>query len=300
MRANKMGYTHASLFSGIGGFDLAADISGYSNIFNCDNNPFCKRILNYYWPNTKHYEDISTTDFTIYRNKIFLLSGGFPCQPFSVAGKRKGTSDNRYLWPEMLRAIHEIQPTWVIAENVGGFISMQNGLVFNKVLSSMEVEGYEVQPFIIPACAIDAPHRRDRVWIIAYRSGIGFEQGRSNRFGKEKNTQERADIFFKSCGSKCEPVTSHTDSQRLQKCNASTITEKSTFRDYFRNFKAGSCFSRFPTQSPVYSGNDGIPPGLSGITFPKWRSESIKAYGNAIVPQVAYQIFKSIKLITKE
>src|SRR5687767_12981016 len=108
---------HGSLFSGIGGFDLAAHWVGWENAFHCDNNPFVSQILKYYWPNAINYENIKTTDFSIWRGRIDVISGGFPCQPFSTAGKRGGKDDYRYLWPEMLRAIREIRPPWVCGEN---------------------------------------------------------------------------------------------------------------------------------------------------------------------------------------
>lgn len=161
--------THASLFSGIGGFDLAAEWAGWTNVFNCEIDPFCRRVLAYHFPNAIQYEDIKTTDFRPLRGGVDVLTGGFPCQPFSLAGKRKGTDDNRYLWPEMLRAIRELAPRWVVGENVFGIVNWSDGLVFEQVCADLEAEGYEVQPFIIPACAVDAPHRRDRVWFVAHR-----------------------------------------------------------------------------------------------------------------------------------
>lgn len=111
---------HASLFSGIGGFDLAAREVGWNNVFQCEIDPFCQSVLKYYFPKTVLYEDIKRTDFTSWKGKIDVLTGGFPCQPFSVAGQRKGADDNRYLWPEMLRVIRETRPLWVIGENVAG------------------------------------------------------------------------------------------------------------------------------------------------------------------------------------
>jgi DNA (cytosine-5)-methyltransferase 1 len=122
--------THGSLFSGIGGFDLAAEWMGWDNLFHCEWNPFGQKILNYYWPKAISYNDITQTDFTIWNGRIDVLTGGFPCQPYSQAGKRLGTDDERHLWPEMLRAIREIQPKWVVGENVLGLINWNEGLVF--------------------------------------------------------------------------------------------------------------------------------------------------------------------------
>lgn len=155
---------HASLFTGMGGFDLAAEWMGWTNAFNCEIDQFCRRILNYYWPNIESYEDIKQTDFTIWRGRVNVLSGGFPCQPYSQAGKRKGKEDERHLWPEMLRAIREIKPNYVVGENVLGITNWNGGLVFEEVQTDLEAEGYEVQTYILPAVSVNAPHRRDRVW----------------------------------------------------------------------------------------------------------------------------------------
>lgn len=192
---------HASLFSGIGGFDLAAEWSGFNNAFNCEIDQFCTKILKYHFPNSEHYDDIKKTDFTKWRGKIDILTGGFPCQPFSLPGNRNGTEDDRYLWPQMLRAIREIQPSWVVGENVAGILSMvqpsedieversscffgedniertthRQKYIIETICKDIEREGYSVQPFIIPACSVGAPHRRDRVWFVAHRTDAGSE-----------------------------------------------------------------------------------------------------------------------------
>ena len=190
--------THGSLFSGIGGPEIAAEIMGWKNVFHCEINPFGRKILDYWFPNSKSYEDITKTDFREWRGKINVLTGGFPCQPFSCAGQRKGAEDDRYLWPEMLRAIREIQPDWVVGENVAGILTMvqpgsetplgseetlfgednrkrtlhRQEYVVETVCNDLEREGYSVQPVVIPACAVGAPHRRDRVFFIAHRLGV--------------------------------------------------------------------------------------------------------------------------------
>jgi DNA (cytosine-5)-methyltransferase 1 len=130
-------FTHASLFTGIGGFDLAASWMGWQNVFQCEIEPFCQRVLKCFYPQCELFTDIKTSNFTQYHGQIDIITGGFPCQPFSVAGKRQGTDDNRYLWAEMLRAIREVQPRWVVAENVFGLLSQQNGLVFERVCADM-------------------------------------------------------------------------------------------------------------------------------------------------------------------
>ena len=208
---------HGSLFSGIGGFDLAAEWMGWENVFHCEWNEFGQKILQYYWPKAISYHDITKTDFTIHRGQIDVLTGGFPCQPFSQAGKRKGATDDRYLWPEMLRAIKEIQPTWVIGENVAGITNMVFEPVLNKVeseigvgetthyqhmdgegimlriIEQLEEIGYEVQPILIPAASVGAPHRRDRVWFVANSvngGDFGFT-GKHEKEGGEKRLSER-------------------------------------------------------------------------------------------------------------
>jgi len=158
---------HLALFNGIGGFQLAANWVGWDNVASVEINEFANRITKFHFPNCQQFTDIKSFDGTIYKGAIEVITGGFPCQPFSHAGKREGTDDNRYLWPEMLRVIREVAPSYVVAENVSGILTIENGMVFEQVCLDLENEGYEVQTFIIPACAIDAPHRRDRVWFVA-------------------------------------------------------------------------------------------------------------------------------------
>src|SRR5580692_2225513 len=164
---------HGSLFSGIGGFDLAAEWMGWENVFQCENEEFCQRVLRFYWPNAKLYGDVRKFDATVFRGAIDVLSGGFPCQPFSVAGKRKGTDEDRYLWPEMCRIINEVRPRWVVGENVLGLLNWRRGMVFEQVQADLEASGYEVWPYILPAAGIGAPHKRDRIWILAHACGDG-------------------------------------------------------------------------------------------------------------------------------
>jgi len=290
-------FKHGSLFSGIGGFDLAAEWMGWENVFHCEWNEFGKRVLNYYWPNAISYDDITKTDFTVHRGTIDILTGGFPCQPYSVAGKRKGKEDERHLWPEMLRTIREIQPRYVVGENVVGLISWDGGLVFHEVQTDLENEGYEVWPFILPACAVNAPHRRDRVWFIAKNTKRnGCVQRKLEQEGTE--VWKQRDIGTGSCNGICEQknakITPNTESTRESwqcKCRQGEIQS-----DRRNCRKIPPDWENFPTQSPVCSRNDGISEQLDGITFPKWRAESVKAYGNAIVPQVALQIFKAIQI----
>jgi DNA (cytosine-5)-methyltransferase 1 len=152
------------LFSGIGGFSLGLEWAGMSTVAMCEKDPYCRKILAKHWPDLTIHEDIRNLDGKEYRNSIDLVAGGFPCQPFSVAGKRKGTDDDRHLWPEMLRVIKEAKPRWVIGENVFGFINM----ALDDVQADLEREHYEVRKFVLPAVAVDAKHRRDRIFLVAY------------------------------------------------------------------------------------------------------------------------------------
>lgn len=387
MEMKKSELTHGSLFSGIGGPEIAAEIMGWKNVFHCEINPFGRKILDYWFPNSKSYEDITKTDFTEWREKINVLTGGFPCQPFSCAGQRKGAEDDRYLWPEMLRAIREIQPDWVVGENVAGILSMvqpgsetalgreeslfgevdrkrilhRQEYVVETVCNDLEREGYSVQPVVIPACAVGAPHRRDRVFFIAHRADAGVKgmqrkwednilSGRaapdtnSHRWRDGKNQQvtiaERkgtADIgTFREDGtssySQCsgsgqiqqeiqsEQSNGHSfdsnggewdapysSSEGLSTLRFPTSIEKKKWENEdgcsvqpagnVRRASFAERWKNFPTQSPVCSRDDGISTRLDGIAFSKWRQESIKAYGNAILPQVIYEIFRAINIV---
>jgi len=452
---------HGSLFSGIGGFDLAADWMGWENIFHCEIAEFPRKILNHYWPNAECHEDIKKTDFTKYRGTVDIISVGFPCQPYSAAGKRLGKEDDRHLWPEMLRVIREVKPQWVVGENVRGLLNWNGGMVFHEVCSDLENIGYEVQAFIIPASGVNAPHQRERLWIVAnsrhnaerktgisitnegeqssiihtteqsrntstifnngfcdlqrdaahsslYANGLSTEgrmdmggellEGRereekTNGFGiiskdatdtqnygrktderinngtkyKSKDRDTIRNIFntdgkqrdvadtdsngFDERNGNDENNTSKrgfnalndidqsngignatdTESQRTREQSSENrgredgrfndISEDGNATDSHsirlerecgpigeleREIRFSSTSSRnmwdtawdnFPTQSPVCGGDDGISHGLDNITFSKWRNESIKGYGNAVVPQIVYRIFNTIEYI---
>lgn len=342
---------HGSLFSGIGGFDLPAEWMGWENKFHCEINEFCNKILKHYWPDAQSYNDIKTTDFTIWRGKLDILTGGFPCQPYSLAGKRKGKEDDRHLWPEMLRAIREIQPRWVVGENVFGLINWSGGLVFHEVQADLEAEGYEVFPYVLPACAVNAPHRRDRVWFVAYCNKCSEGSPGKNRkiksdWSKNNDEQEGRGIEGKqhirrskflrassnSSNERCNDGSNNREERHIQTNIGASGKDKSEWdgrecgigelgaidtntnhkrlergeinRSIARSGTVGNklitglfppTWQNFPTQPPVCSGDDGLPTKLDGITFSKWRNESIKGYGNAVVPAVVYQIFKAIE-----
>lgn len=276
--------THASLFSGIGGFDLAAEWMGWTNVLNCEIDEFCRKVLKYHFPNAKQYADMRTTDFTVWRDRIDVLTGGFPCQPFSVAGKRKGTDDDRYLWPEMLRAIREIRPRWIVGENVRGLINWSDGMVLEQVCADLEAEGYEVQPFVIPACAVGAPHRRDRVWIVAYRADSGTQNVRE----RPKSTDADHDAADTRRSGRYK-VSIHNELLAPSSQGTGRTVEFGRANSSFDGWRG------FPTESPIRGGNDGISERLDGITISAWCRESIKAYGNAVVPQLVKVIFEAIE-----
>ncbi|NDV93498.1 DNA cytosine methyltransferase [Dysgonomonas sp. 521] len=285
----------ATLFSGIDGFSLAGDWLGWETVFTCEIDEFCNIILNHYKPNIPHYGNIKQTNFSIWRGKVDVLAGGFPCQPHSVAGKRLGKNDDRHIWPEMLRAIREISPRWVVGENVRGIISWNGGMVFNEVQSDLEAVGYEVTPYILPACAVNAPHRRDRTFFIAHRTDTGIKslqpEWKNGVYGLKTVTY---------------PNSKRQSSKEHWKKKSGFFTEKSIPADW----------RDFPTQSPVCNGDDGFSTELlrhrirddsMGLlsekeidkiiskAVTKVRAESIKAGGNAVAPLLIYQIFKAVE-----
>jgi DNA (cytosine-5)-methyltransferase 1 len=400
------GLRHGSLFSGIGGFDLAADWCGWQNIFHCEIDNFCNRVLEFYWPETTSIKNIISYDWKKWKGKIEVLSGGFPCQPYSLAGKRLGKEDERHLWPYMLKAVKELRPMWVVAENVLGLISWNDGLVFEEVHADLEAEGYAVQAYILPAAGVDAPHRRDRVWFVAYRGSERRDKKRRNRDGQNKETVIGPDFFSKperpgeignasdtiseirravagsqgdirigSDAGNCDRQASKRvhglgrdttflpgnaadasgfgcndgsdnrqerqipddqrpaaenkpERQKRERWSGTTGTapadtdhegthrgtasgdlkgeREKAFQFTGRHHQLDH-WKMFPTQSPVCGRDDGFPGDMDfaalfdgipfpskPITFSKWRTGSIKSLGNAIVPEVAYQIFAAI------
>lgn len=347
---------HASLFSGIGGPEVAASMMGWENAFHCEINPFGRRILDYHFPESESYEDITKTDFRKWTGKIDVLTGGFPCQPFSVSGRRKGADDDRYLWPQFIRVIQEIRPTWVVGENVAGILSMvqpgetvdlgrsssifgegyeeretRQQYVVETICRDLEQAGYSVQPFLIPACAVGAPHRRDRIFFVAHSQCRGRHEldnyiqpekpngERSYMQGSERNASNTYGAGLQETGTEKSPTgasrnrhrhASDTESKQSERCEP----EQRESRKQEQGKSGGICrkdgdkcsweenfWKGFPATEPtIRRGDDGISKGLDGITFPKWRQESIKAYGNAIVPQVMYEIFRAIEIVENE
>lgn len=422
---------------------------GWENLFHCEINPFGRQVLDYWYPNAESYDDITTTDFSKWRGRVDVLTGGFPCQPFSYAGRRRGAEDDRYLWPSMYRAIDEIQPTWVVAENVAGILTMveqgevskvagtatlfdafddlrgrfelRETFTLQRICTDLESHGYAVQPVLVPACAVGAPHRRDRVFIVARRIASDSDNRTDRRAaredegkGGEERIQERHEVrkpdepnqvrregerpaadtadgrvsgfdthgeqcdegIARQSQQNCEPCVSgnqqgrveddgrgiggckgdaipHPDSHRGCEvdehmeseladgakpvsnggqrnvadtdCNGhqpqaasgesesgrrsdngeSSQWSESTewierFHPLLRGDEAGlGRWQDFPSVSPVHRGNDGLPFDVDRLTlsFGKWRTEALKAYGNAIVPQVMYEIFRAIEIV---
>ena len=286
--------THGSLFSGIGGFDLAARWMGWENVFHVERDPFCRQVLAHHFPESESFDDVKAFDATPFRGRLRVLSGGFPCQPFSAAGKRAGTSDDRYLWPEMFRIIREARPTYVVAENVRGLLSWNEGLVLDTVCADLEGEGYEVLPVVLPAASVNAPHRRDRIWIVAYRDN---SRSRNHMRTDRDGTQEigrRFEVFERGADGINGNAPNAHGNERPKRGRDENRPEETERHVSQRNARS-VMWEDFPTVPPICGGDDGLPKRLDGITFPKWRRESIKAYGNAIVPQVAYQIFQALE-----
>lgn len=276
--------THLDLFSGIGGFAYAADQvwENMNHVF-CDNDRFCQQVLKKHWPEAKIYgniKEINTNPFStrLERSKQqttrhdrqlnpeqchktpFLLTGGFPCQPFSAAGLRRGTADERHLWPEMLRVIRLTHPTWIIAENVRGILTWNDGLQFEQVCLDLEAESYEVQTFIIPAVGVNAPHRRDRVWFVAHARRLRGSARSSPGLRPKRQVSEQSNRF-----------------------------KSSAWKREWHEVAAEFC-----------SVDDGLSVELGEFKLSKaqHRKEQLKAYGNAIVPAVAIEIMRAIKQTT--
>lgn len=287
---------HLGLFEGIGGFSLAARWMGWETVSWCEWNEFGQKVLRHHFPEAEGHGDITKTDFTKYANTIDILTGGFPCQPYSQAGKRKGKDDERHLWPEMLRAIREIQPVYVVGENVRGLTNWNGGLVFDEVQADLENEGYEVLPFLLPACAVGAPHRRDRIWFI---SRLIPNAGHDGFYGHKEPQERRNGIgsgfsFNEPDALRSAGIIANADRLGQQRSRRPKQPIRSAQNG---NWKASwaNANGGWPTEPPIRGGNDGLPAGLAGLTVSDYLESCLSAYGNAIVPQVALQIYKAIE-----
>lgn len=319
--------THLSLFSGIGGLDLAAEWAGFTTIGQCEFADYPYQVLCKHWPDVPKWRDIRTltgVDFFAKtgRRTVDVLSGGFPCQPFSSAGKRGGTADDRYLWPEMLRVIQELRPSWVVGENVAGFVNM----ALDTALSDLENEGYETRAVILPACGVGALHQRYRVFIVAHHEGKG-----ERRLSVQPWRPQQADADTFRGGEDGElDAMAYTDSVS---CISRWAEPKGRPRridawrdgqnvcDALCGGRAGDDRGRKQTQPsdgcgrPAQPGLGGVANGLSRWLDGYWdvepdvphvatgikdRAPRLKGLGNAVVPQQAYPIFKAIVEIEQQ
>lgn len=305
------------LFSGIGGFSLGLDKAGFETVAFCEIEEYPRTILKKHWPYVPIFEDVRKLNKEVLDNagieSVDVICGGFPCQPFSVAGKQGGEEDDRHLWPEMFRLIKELKPSWVIGENVAGFISM----ALDDVLFDLESEGYETQSFVIPACAVGGIHRRDRVWIIAYsnrcadgkqyqhetrpqsndskrkihdvanpklrgrcsrseNSGRKTRDAINGRYGKNIGTLANAN----SQGLQRKPFSGSDGAVGAKPNDKQSVGRCATFR--FRPIEP-------PTQPPVRHRDDGLPNNVARL----------KALGNAVVPQIPELIGRAILTATQ-
>ena len=323
------------LFSGIGGFSLGLEATGkFKTIAFCEKDEFCRKVLKKHWPNVKQYNDIRSINGT--KISADIISGGFPCQPFSVAGKRKGTADDRYLWDEMLRVITEVKPRWIVGENVQGIININNGLVLRQVQTDLEAQGFQVQCFLIPASGIGAWHRRNRVWIVA--NSDKFRCTQHNETKKEKS-QRRSKTSLMSSSSQDVPNSDSRLRRRrgtIKESGANEIwgfypTQEEQTGQHIRSkaigcdalpreeenvtnsmckrlqrYKNNQESSKKEQRHPTNNSNEkrktwwqtqselcGVPNGIS-YELDKNRANRIKALGNAIVPQIAFEIGKAI------
>ena len=307
---------HLDLFSGIGGFSLAFD-----NVFHeqknthifCEIDPFCQAVLKKHWPDSYIHDNIRSfatnafrggyfhgrpkklateSKFETLRESLtgvhspFILTGGFPCQPFSQAGRRKGTEDDRHLWPEMLRVIKATQPQWVVAENVRGLLTINGGVVFEQVCADLESAGYEVQPIVIPAVAVNAPHRRDRVWFVAHRRQQYGSKWRDEGVGANttKWTTRKPDIERRSQDD------ADTKQSRLERGKRKAGQGQCGQSGGVRNSKERQAWDQnwLEVATRLCRVDDGLPRRMD-------RNPRLKALGNAIVPQVAEEIMRAIK-----
>ena len=258
--------THIDLFSGIGGFALACRWAGIETIAFCEIEKYAQRVLRKNFPGIRIFEDVRQFPATEFREP-FLLTGGYPCQPFSQAGKRRGAEDDRHLWPSMFGIIRTSRPTWILAENVAGHVTL--GL--DEVLADLESEDYAVQPIIVPACAVDAPHRRDRVWIFA-------DSNNARRVKQWRTKSIQSELVAAKCD--CRDVSDSTSIRRKQ-IGIQGRDNKQSAHNSKNSSNARSSWSAEPNVGRVAHGV-------------RNRMDRLRGLGNAIVPQVAYEIIRAM------
>jgi len=328
--------THLDLFSGIGGFALAAKWNGYRTVGFCDNEPYAQAVIKKHWPEVPCHKDIREVRGELYAG-VTILTGGFPCQPFSVAGKQRGKDDNRYLWPEMLRVIQEAKPAWIIGENVAGIVN----LALDQVCVDLEGQGYEVEPIIVPACAVDAPHRRDRVWIVGNSKLNGLTASKTSGGLLDQSEEQRGKVKeWESSGASCASSdvadsvslserSAHgskewgcvrgrkdEDISQRNEMGSNSSDSRENVADSVKQGWEGRVHRRKDTERESvdgYSGCGGTTYGQSGEAI--WlaepnvgrvangipnRTHRLKGLGNAIVPQVASEIIRCINKIMED
>ena len=279
--------THLSLFSGIGGLDLAAEWAGFQTVGQCEFADYPYKVLCKHWPDVPKWRDIRTlTKEDFYartgRKTVDLISGGFPCQPFSTAGKRRGREDDRYLWPEMLRVIQEIKPCWVVGENVAGFVNME----LDHALTDLESEGYETTAFVLPACGVGAPHQRYRVAIVGYAAGEGFSDWTERTMGTSESEPE-----FKR--SSCSFL---SDSQSQRRYVGEHFSDDWEVIRKIHPFNHSGIFAARYVSGEWWSAEPAVGRMAHGVPN---RVDRIRCLGNAVVPQQFYPVFQAIAEIMK-
>ena len=301
------------LFSGIGGFSLGAEANDIPTVAFVEKDPFCQKVLRKHWSNTPIISDIRTVKGEDYETDgVTIVSGGFPCQPFSQAGKRKGTDDDRYLWDETLRVVTETKPRWFIGENVDGLVNIQDGMVLRQVQDDLEKEGFQVQCLVVPASGIGAWHQRKRVWIIGHNVSNTIGELSDGCSGTTRHSESELKGMVSDEAKNWNKVWSKTercDQQTGLRGNVSDTTVKGLERHGSQSSDLQESKERQNNSDRGSQGQHtwwqtesklrGIPHGIS-YELDKDRANRIKALGNSIVPQIAYQLFKSIVTVTKE
>ena len=292
--------THLSLFSGIGGLDLAAEWAGIETVGQCEWADYPFKVLCKHWPDVPKWRDIHELTGDSFHERtglrtVDIISGGFPCQPFSVAGKRRGAEDDRYLWPEMCRVIAELRPTWVVGENVAGIVNM----ALDTVLSDLEAQGYAARTFIIPACGVGAPHRRYRAAIVAYHANSTGEQRRKEQkiLGQKQNSNaERICQTVAYCEVSGKRGLSIQQGQSQQE-NIDAVWSGETMANTDSN-GCGRQQRRQNAQQPADGSWWAAEPRVGRVAngIPN-RMDRIRCLGNAVVPQQFYPIFKTIAVM---
>lgn len=273
--------THVSLFTGIGGLDLAAEAAGFETILQVEREPYALKVLERHWPHVPRITDVREVTKESVDGHVTVVSGGFPCQPFSSAGRRRGAGDDRYLWPEMLRIVDELQPAWIIGENVSGLLSIDGGMEIGRMLAALEARDYEIVGVLhYPAAGVGAPHKRDRIFIVAHANSTQCQGGRissgvQTQFADADSRSERRETG-KIVANVGDPYTWQTESRMGR------------VADEFPNRMDGG---RSDANEERETEPAGIPRVATGLAN---RAARLKALGNAVVPAQAFPIFAAI------